>query len=252
MFTTSHSGFCGSTQSCGPAVCHPGSWCEPTVCAVGAAVQPSGPAQTCQNLRQRGVVDARVREAATEVRGSKKTPIYVIDDFLAATECAELIRESAKDLRPSPLARQSEEADFRTSKTAFFGGRPLEKDVERRITELLGIPDEAGESAQIQHYDRGNQFKPHYDYFHPGLDDAALEQGQRTWTTTIYLSDVDKGGHTNFVSLGESVEPKTGRAVIWSNLKPDGAVDDQTLHQGSPVEAGTKDIVTRWFRDKCR
>ena len=79
---------------------------------------------------------------------------------------------------------------------------------------------------RIQHYGVGNQFKAHYDYFHPGHDDEALSKGQRTWTFAIYLNDVDEGGTTDLVRMGESIQPKTGRAVVWSNLQSDGKVDE--------------------------
>jgi prolyl 4-hydroxylase len=36
--------------------------------------------------------------------------------------------------------------------------------------------------------------------------------------------------------------------VLWNNLRPDGAPNYDTLHQGAPVRAGYKAIVTKWFR----
>jgi prolyl 4-hydroxylase len=37
-------------------------------------------------------------------------------------------------------------------------------------------------------------------------------------------------------------------AVIWNNLYPDGTPNPDTLHQGMPVKAGHKAIITKWFR----
>jgi prolyl 4-hydroxylase len=44
------------------------------------------------------------------------------------------------------------------------------------------------------------------------------------------------------------VRPKTGLAVIWNNLYPVGRTNYDTLHHGTPVKAGYKAIITKWFR----
>lgn len=49
---------------------------------------------------------------------------------------------------------------------------------------------------QILHYEHGQKYEPHYDYFH---DKANLELGgHRVATVLMYLSDVAKGGETVF------------------------------------------------------
>jgi prolyl 4-hydroxylase len=64
----------------------------------------------------------------------------------------------------------------------------------------------------------------------------------------IYLNDVESGGETAFVNVGLVLPPKAGMAVIWNNLYPDGTPNPDTLHQGMPVKAGHKAIITKWFR----
>lgn len=49
-----------------------------------------------------------------------------------------------------------------------------------------------------------------------------------------------KGGFTAFPRLGAAVRPGHGDAVFWYNLLPDGSSDDNTLHGGCPVLAGSK------------
>ena len=48
---------------------------------------------------------------------------------------------------------------------------------------------------------------------------------------------------------GIRVAPKPGLLLAWNNMKPDGAANPGTLHEGMPVVAGTKYIVTKWFRE---
>lgn len=49
---------------------------------------------------------------------------------------------------------------------------------------------------QILHYEHGQKYEPHYDFFH---DKANLELGgHRVATVLMYLSEVAKGGETVF------------------------------------------------------
>jgi len=64
----------------------------------------------------------------------------------------------------------------------------------------------------------------------------------------IYLNDPEGGGETEFPDLGLKVTPKLGRAVVWNNLLETGQGNDKTRHQSLPVTAGTKTIITKWFR----
>lgn len=72
--------------------------------------------------------------------------------------------------------------------------------------------------------------------------------GQRTWTFMLYLNEPEEGGETDFPSLGVTVKPRTGRAVIWNSLKEDGTPNSRTLHHGMQVRKGFKAVITKWFR----
>jgi prolyl 4-hydroxylase len=37
-------------------------------------------------------------------------------------------------------------------------------------------------------------------------------------------------------------------ALFWNNLTAEGQPNPGTLHQGMPVKAGDKAIITKWFR----
>ena len=194
-----------------------------------------------------------LRNRATDIKQGDGVAIYIIDDFLSPTECHNL-RESAGELIPSPITRPIDDPHFRDSETMFFNQTtgPQQR-LEQKICAFMGIPEKFGERSQIQHYRLGNQFKAHHDYFNaddPGeYDEFIGNQGQRTWTFMIYLNDVEGGGATEFVKIGKEVRPKQGRAVIWHNLHPDGTPNVMTMHRGTPVKAGEKYIITKWFRE---
>jgi len=65
----------------------------------------------------------------------------------------------------------------------------------------------------------------------------------------MYLSDVEAGGGTDFPTLGITVEPKKGRALLWPSVYNSDplASDNRMRHQALPVEAGTKFAANGWI-----
>ena len=188
---------------------------------------------------------------------SDKADLYIVDDFLNPSECEELIRLIKSDLSPSTVVANQEQAGFgatenRTSSSCNFFSQssPLVSDVESRICNYLGITASFSERLQGQFYEQGQEFKPHFDYFPE--DDLGSEivgpGGQRTMTCIILLNDVAQGGHLEFPNIGQSIEPRPGRMVVWNNLYASGKPNPATLHAGALIKQGTKAIVTKWFR----
>ena len=182
-----------------------------------------------------------------------RAELYVIEDFLDAQECRRVIEIMKGSLRRSTITVDNEpDKYFRKSRTCdlSFIDVPVVRRLDRMICEAMRIAPALAEPTQGQYYDVGDEFKPHTDYF----EAYELERfstptlGQRTWTFMMYLNEPEGGGETAFVNLGLSVQPKTGRAVIWNNLTPLGEPNPDTLHQGTPVSAGYKAIITKWFR----
>jgi prolyl 4-hydroxylase len=66
----------------------------------------------------------------------------------------------------------------------------------------------------------------------------------------IYLNEPEAGGATRFKAINKIVQPETGKLLAWNNLTPDGRVNGNTLHHGMKVRAGTKYVVTKWFRER--
>ena len=180
--------------------------------------------------------------------------LYVLGNFLNADECQALCRQIDSNTYPSPLYEKEKYEDVRTSYSCNLDPYdPLVADIDTRIADLLGIDRSWGEPLQGQRYEVGQQFKEHSDFFYvdqPYWEEYSSHGGQRTWTAMIYLNMPGKGGATAFKYLDLAIAPLTGRMVIWNNMALDGSPNPWTLHEGQPVEAGTKYIVTKWYRER--
>lgn len=64
-----------------------------------------------------------------------------------------------------------------------------------------------------------------------------------TYTTMIYLNDVEEGGEDLFPALGVTSVPKRGRMLIWKN-------NEYTTMEHAPVKKGHKRILVRHFIPK--
>lgn len=179
--------------------------------------------------------------------------IYRHPDFLDARQCATLIRLIDADRKPSRLLSDRAGNDFRTSESCDMDRwSPEIQPIDEAIAALMGIAAEQGETMQGQRYAPGQHFRAHHDYFHDSesyWETVKAAGGQRTWTAMIYLNDVAEGGATWFPQAGVRIAPKRGLLLTWNNMLADGSPNATTLHEGMPVVAGVKYIVTKWFRE---
>ena len=230
-----------------------------------------------QILLKAGFDAAAVRGAFDEVRRQARSPampaakpsidvpgakrfesssieLYTAEGFLAAAECAKLVALIRSRLRPSTISSPpSGEADrqFRTSRTCdLIGESGAVARLDARLCQAMGIDRSLAEPSQGQCYEVGQEFKPHTDFFKAyELETFSTPAwGQRTWTFMIYLNEPEGGGATRFVDIDLTIQPKAGMAVFWNNLLPTGEPNNFTRHQGMPVTAGSKLIITKWFR----
>ena len=187
-------------------------------------------------------------------QGGEKAQLYTVDDFLSRDECEEVVALIRTQLRPSTISTPpggEYDKAFRTSRTCDLSDAiPAIARLDTKIAEAIGLARSMAEPTQGQHYEIGQVFKTHTDFFKPyELEKYVMgDLGQRTWTFMIYLNDPEGGGETEFPDLGMKVSPKRGRAVVWNNLHASGQGNDATRHQSLPVTAGTKTIITKWFR----
>ena len=201
---------------------------------------------------------AEIRIPNATKHPSDEIELYTAEDFFSPSECAELVSLIRTSLRPSTITTHPDgEPDkaFRTSRTCdLTGGQPVVKALDARICQALGIDAAYAEPTQGQNYEVGQTFKPHTDFFKGyELEKYALRNlGQRTWTFMVYLNVPEGGGETRFVDVGLTVKPKLGMAVAWNNLLPSGEPNYKTHHEGAPVTAGVKTVITKWFRMPIR
>ena len=57
------------------------------------------------------------------------------------------------------------------------------------------------------------------------------------------------GGATRFSRLDFEVRPATGELLRFNNTSPDGEPLRASLHEGMPVEAGEKWLLSKWVRE---
>lgn len=188
-----------------------------------------------------------------------KPRIVVFANFLSEQECDELIAQATPRLQRSRTVEYNAAAageainPVRTSDGMFFNRQesPLISRIERRIATLLHWPEENGEGLQILNYRVGAEYKPHHDYFDPGMPGASTllsRGGQRIATLLMYLNNPPNGGGTTFPDVGIEIAPQKGFAVFFSYAQ--ATPQSLSLHGGAPVIAGEKWVATKWLRER--
>jgi prolyl 4-hydroxylase len=194
------------------------------------------------------------RNPAVQIVNGIGLDLYVYQNFLLADECTALIKMIDADRVPSSLLSTTEDPSFRTSESCNLDRwHPFVDGIDRRVCTLMGMKPRQGETLQGQRYIVGQQFKAHHDYFHIEEQYWPIQRksgGQRSWTAMIYLDEPGGGGDTWFSNAGLKVSPRTAMLLAWNNMSRNGEPNVQTLHESLPVTAGTKNIVTKWFRER--
>jgi prolyl 4-hydroxylase len=215
-------------------------------------------------LHAMGLVSSTgVRSWITHVEGRvlRESPrLVTYPGFLPPAACAYLMQRAAPKLVPAQVndARGSglRLDPMRTNTTAVF--TLLDRDIVMQLARLriagaAGVAFEALEPAEVLHYNPGETYRPHVDFFHPALPSFAEEmrlKGQRVKTCLIYLNEDLEGGETEFPRLGVKFRGRAGEALIFENVLPNGTGDMNTLHTGLPPTRGEKWLLSQWMRSK--
>jgi prolyl 4-hydroxylase len=236
---------------------------------------------TCSDLARSGADPQIVAVTASRVglgeRGAQWTEViswepraFVYHNFLSKEECEYLIGLAKPHMVKSTVVDsttgKSKDSRVRTSSGMFLqrGRDKVIRAIEKRIADYTFVPVEHGEGLQVLHYEVGQKYEPHFDYF---LDEFNTKNGgQRMATLLMYLSDVEEGGETIFPDAnvnssslpwynelsecarrGLSVKPKMGDALLFYSMKPDATLDPLSLHGGCPVIKGNKWSSTKWM-----
>ncbi|KAL5122541.1 putative prolyl 4-hydroxylase 10 [Glycine soja] len=191
--------------------------------------------------------------------------IFLYHNFLTKEECEHLINIAKPNMRKSTVIESetgmSIESRVRTSSGTFLarGRDKIVRNIENRIADFTFIPVDNGEELQVLHYQVGEKYVPHHDYFMDDINTA--NGGDRIATMLMYLSDVEEGGETvfpdakgNFSSMpgwnelsvcgkkGLSIKPKMRNALLFWSIKPDATYDPLSLHEPTEQKAIIKSL----------
>lgn len=180
--------------------------------------------------------------------------IQILDQFLSPEECDFLIQQATPRFKRSQVMHKNENSkqstdQGRTSHSASFQKDefPLLTEVDKRVSQILGIPPNHIEGLQMVKYTSGQQYRPHHDWFKPPHDDT---KNERIYTILVYLNDDYQGGETYFPKVKYGFKGKKGDAILWRNCaenSPDKCFD-HSLHAGTPPTSGTKYALNVWIR----
>ena len=222
--------------------------------------------------------------------------VKLFDSFVSPTEAAAVIALAEGRIGRSVARVQGTNAadlGSRRSRALFLDtaedALPLIRRLKARVAEATMHPVESFEKTQIQRYDEGGFYVPHYDPFvNPKrTEDADISVqasfwrgseypgGQRIATFLVYLTDVAAGGDTlwpevdvatpdafrrpraakgGLEACGDAgklrVRPKLGRGVLFYSVLPSGDVDLTSWHGSCPVHEGVKWVAQFWIRDR--
>lgn len=192
-------------------------------------------------------------------RKSEVSMVGLVRGFAPARFCAWLIERSRDRVQPAYVqVAGTGERRLSTKRTAYSCGiGPQNRDfivsvLQERAARLTGLPLGNQEQPNVITYEPGQHFEAHYDFTAANLMHMPefVRSGQRVMTLVTYLNDDFTGAPTRFPKLGLDLRGGVGDAVVFSNVKPDGAPDENTLHSGMPPEAGRKWVLSQWIRER--
>ncbi|QDE89190.1 2OG-Fe(II) oxygenase [Myxococcus xanthus] len=172
-----------------------------------------------------------------DVLGTHNPLVIVLGDLLSAEECAALIeRIEAEGPTAAPITTSAGfvmRPDIRNNSRVMFDDVLLAQTLFERAAPHVPHRLEhewtlcgANERLRCYRYDVGEYFAPHFDgAFVRTRDERSL------LTFMVYLNECPGGGATNFLSLGHSVTPRTGSALLFNH---------RLLHEGATVTQGRK------------
>ena len=229
-----------------------------------ASLGSSSAAHELELMRSMGVTSAATAQSwiesaeGRELHAAPRFAAYA--GFISPEVCSHLLARAAPKLVPARVndARGGglKLDAMRTNTGAVFS--LIETDVviqliRARIAHAAGVAPGALEPPEVLHYEIGQTYKPHVDFFHPQLPtfrEEMREKGQRIKTCLVYLNEDFEGGETHFPKLGLKFRGRPGEALVFENVGANGAGDMNTVHAGLPPTRGEKWLLSQWIRSK--
>lgn len=228
---------------------------------VAAAADHPDPELTLWS-RARKAIDLKAWLTPPVARTISDSPcIQVFEGFTPPAVCDWLVRRARERLVPARVYDADKGGrrpdGMRTGSGAGFS--LIDTDLvlalmrARMAAAAPGLDIATFEPCNILRYDIGQRYEPHFDFLNPeapALAETLAQQGQRQATFLTYLNADYTGGETAFPELDWRFGGKTGDALLFFNIHPDGRVDPRTLHAGLPPTSGEKWLLSQWIRDR--
>lgn len=126
---------------------------------------------------------------------------------------------------------------------------------ECRLAEAAGFEVAHGEVPSLLHYGPGQRYKSHLDCIsskQAASPEGIAQGGQRTLTILLAMGDDDfEGGDTYFPQLKSGTNAATGELLRFNNTDDNGLPLRSSLHEGRPVTAGEKWLLSKWVRERA-
>lgn len=182
---------------------------------------------------------------------SLKPPLAEFPAFLSPSEADQLVKVGRglgfedEDELPKHI-RDVRKIDCEHARCRFH---PFVGEVYRRVSDLLQVPACNFESLEFLEYGPGQHYVTHPDASENFLEEPKLVgSGHRILTMFFYLSDVERGGETDFPNAGLTIQPKKGKMVVWANVERNILkVSELAQHASKPVLAGQKVAANLWI-----
>jgi len=189
-------------------------------------------------------------KAEAEAKEATAGP-QVYSRFMDKKWCKKIISTAKKQgLRRSTVISTGKTIQpHRTSTNTFLQlDEPAVVPFIDKVERLLGVPRSHYEDLQVVRYQKGQEYKPHYDSCFSCTGDG--DDVRRKYTVLVFLNRVPKGGGTTFPELNMEICPRTGTAIVWKNIDDLQNIIKDSVHSGAPVCRGEKWACQLWIRDE--
>lgn len=206
----------------------------------------------------RGAIDVEAwRKSPPLHKLSDQPRLYEIEKFATPAECDWLIESGANQLRRARVYHGKdalETSHSRTNSEASFMFRwsdAIISLIRDRIAAAANVSADFCEVTKLLHYQPGEKFDTHVDFFdptNPAMSEEMRRRGQRVVTFLVYLNDDYEGGETEFPRTNIRFKGAKGDALLFVNVDASGAPDYSTLHAGLSPTSGEKWLLSQWIR----
>lgn len=178
--------------------------------------------------------------------------IVVLDNFLTSTESGFLIELARPKIKRSQVVDldtgENVVDSIRTSSDMYFDEEldtfsSFFDQLFTRLEQISGVTRDHFESPSVIKYEPGEFYEAHCDSYVTDEPDR-----RRVGTFIIYLNDVDKGGETEFTTIGLKLFPQVGRLLYFEYTSDNKEDVDLTFHKGSPPADGEKWVMSIWVK----